>query len=71
MFCLSGLGYIVGTTVAGAFHDKWQWGLRVRYFSVFVCFSKVPFCFSVNLKEKITIINVICTSSKKKITPQI
>lgn len=48
MFCLSGLGYIVGTTVAGAFDDKWQWGLRVRYFSVFICFSKVPFCFSVN-----------------------
>ena len=40
--CLSGLGYIVGTTVAEAFNNKWQWGLRVRDFSVFMCFQS-PF----------------------------
>ena len=26
----SGLGYIIGTEVASAFDNKWQWGLRVR-----------------------------------------
>lgn len=66
MFCLSGLGYIVGTTVAGAFDNKWQWGLRVRYFSVFV-FQKSLFASLLTKKKKL---QLICTSSKK-ITPQI
>ena len=25
----SGLGYIVGSTVASAINNQWQWGLRV------------------------------------------
>lgn len=32
----SGLGYIVGTQVAAAFHDDWQWGLRVRDYTMYV-----------------------------------
>ncbi|KAJ7387334.1 Protein spinster 3 [Desmophyllum pertusum] len=33
----SGLGYIVGTEVASAFGDKWQWGLRVTPIIGAVC----------------------------------
>ena len=51
--CLSGLGYIVGTTVAEAFNNKWQWGLRVRDFSVFMCFQRSLFAFLLTKKNKI------------------
>ena len=52
MFCLSGLGYIVGTTVAGAFDDKWQWGLRVRYFSVYLFVFQKSLLASLLTKKK-------------------
>ena len=35
IYC-SGLGYIIGTQVAEAF-DQWQWGLRVRDYSNYIC----------------------------------
>jgi len=33
----SGLGYIIGTQVAQAFNDQWQWGLRVRDYNNYIC----------------------------------
>jgi len=55
IYC-SGLGYIIGTQVAGAF-GQWQWGLRVRDYNNYICVVS-------QMKVEIIIVECITVPSK-------